>query len=101
MITDFWPYLLVMAGVTYLTRMLPLMLVRKKIKNRFLRSFFYCLPYSVLTAMTLPGILYATGSMLSAAAGLLVASFLAYRGKSVMTVAMSACLMVFLVQMIF
>ncbi len=101
MITDFWPYLFVMAGVTYLTRMLPLMLVRKKIRNRFLRSFFYCLPYSVLTAMTLPGILYATGSMLSAAAGLAVSSFLAYRGKSVMTVAMSACITVFLVQMIF
>ena len=100
MITDFWPYLLVMAGVTYLTRMLPLMLVRKKIKNRFLRSFFYCLPYSVLTAMTLPGILYATGSMLSAAAGLGVSSFLAYRGKSVMTVAISACVTVFMVQLI-
>ena len=57
----FLPYLLVMAGVTYLIRDLPLVLVRKKIKNRFLQSFLYYIPYTVLSAMTFPAILYATG----------------------------------------
>lgn len=63
-----------MAGVTYLVRMLPLVLVRGKIKNRFVRSFLYYVPYSVLTAMTLPGILFSTGSIISAAVGTLVAA---------------------------
>ena len=99
MIQDFWPYLLVMAGVTYLTRMVPLMLFRKKIQNPFLRSFFYCLPYAVLAAMTLPGALYATGSVGSAAAGLAVAMYCAYQGKSIMTVALSACIVVFAVSL--
>ena len=61
-----------MAGVTYLIRVIPLVLVRKKIKNRLLNSFLYYIPYTVLAAMTFPAILYATGSMISAVAGLVV-----------------------------
>ena len=68
----FLPYLIVMAGVTYLIRVIPLVLVRKKIKNRLLNSFLYYIPYTVLAAMTFPAILYATGSMISAVAGLVV-----------------------------
>ena len=52
----FFLYLLVMAGVTYLIRMLPLVLCRKKIENRFIRSFLYYIPYAVLSAMTIPAI---------------------------------------------
>ena len=71
----FW-YLLVMAGVTYLTRMLPLTLLQKKIRNRRLQSFLYYVPYACLSAMTFPAILSATESPVSAAAALVVALFL-------------------------
>lgn len=95
----FIPYLLVMAGVTYLIRALPLVLVRKKIKNRFLQSFLYYIPYAVLSAMTFPAILYATGSRISAWAGLIVAVTLAFYKKSLIVVATGACLAVLLIEM--
>lgn len=95
----FLPYLLVMAGVTYLIRALPLVLVRKKIKNRFLQSFLYYIPYTVLSAMTFPAILYATGSKISAWAGLITAVVLAFYRKSLIVVATEACLAVLLVEM--
>lgn len=91
---NFFIYLAVMAGVTYLVRMLPLVLVRKKIENRFIRSFLYYVPYSVLTAMTLPAIFFSTGSILSAALGTLVATLLAFFRKSLITVAVAAALTV-------
>ena len=87
----FLPYLLVMAGVTYLIRALPFVLVNKKIENRFLNSFLYYIPYPVCTAMTFPAILYATGNIPSAGAGLVVAVFLAFRRKSLLIVAVGAC----------
>lgn len=83
-------YLLVMAGVTYLVRMLPLVLVKKKITNRFLLSFLHYIPYAVLTVMTVPAALYATGSEITAGAGLVVALILAWRRKSLITVALGA-----------
>ncbi len=96
----FLPYLLVMAGVTYLIRVIPFVLINKKIENRFLNSFLYYIPYTVLAAMTFPAILYATGNMLSAVAGLLAAIFIAYRGKGLLTVAVGACSAVFLTEII-
>ena len=71
-------YILVMAGVTYLIRMLPLVLVRKKIENRFLLSFLYYIPYAVLSAMTVPAIFYSTGSIPTAVAGTAAAVVLAF-----------------------
>lgn len=94
----FWPYLLVMAVTTYLTRALPLALFRRRIKSRFVRSFLMYVPYAVLAAMTLPGILYATGSTWTALAGLIVAVALAWMEKPLLTVAMCASLMVFVAQ---
>lgn len=70
---EFLLYLAVMAGVTYLIRMIPLALVHKKITNRFVLSFLYYVPYAVLSAMVVPAIFTATGSPLSAMAGFLVA----------------------------
>lgn len=87
----FFLYLLAMAGSTYLIRMLPLVLCKRKVKNRFVRSFLYYVPYAVLGAMTFPAMLYATESLLSAGAALLVAVLLAYRERSLLTVAASAC----------
>ncbi len=83
----FWLYLLVMAGVTYLVRMLPLVLVKKKIKNRFVLSFLHYMPYAVLTVMTIPTMFHATGSIWSALAGFAVGVLLAYFEKSLVTVA--------------
>ena len=94
----FLPYVLVMAVVTYLIRMLPLTVFRKKIKSRFIRSFLYYVPYAVLSAMTFPAILYATGSLPSACAALAVALILAWREKSLLTVAIFASAAAFLVQ---
>lgn len=84
---QFWLYLLVMAGVTYLVRVLPLILVKNKIKNRFILSFLHYMPYAVLAAMTVPAIFYATGSIWSAVAGLAVGVVLAFFEKSLLTVA--------------
>lgn len=94
----FLPYLAVMAGVTYLIRVIPFVLINKKIENRFINSFLYYIPYTVLAAMTFPAILYATGSMLSAAAGLFTSIFIAYKGKGLLTVAVGACFAVFAVE---
>lgn len=58
---NYYVYLLVMSLVTYLIRMIPFVLVKKKIKNRFLLSFLYYVPYAVLSVMTIPAIFYSTG----------------------------------------
>jgi branched-subunit amino acid transport protein len=99
---DFMPgfflYLLVMAGVTYLVRMLPMVLFRRKIENRYIRSFLYYMPYSVLSVMTVPAIFYSTGHITSAAAGFLVALLLALKKKSLITVAAFAALAVLIAE---
>ena len=87
----------VMAGVTYLIRMIPMMVFREKIKSRFIRSFLAYVPYAVLTAMTFPAIFSATGSTLSAAAGTIAALALAWFGRSLITVALGAAAVVYVV----
>ena len=93
-----YAYILVMAGVTYLIRMLPLTLFQKKIKSRFLRSFLYYVPYVTLSVMTFPAIIYATASPVSGAAALAVALFFAYKGKSLFQVSIAACAIVFILE---
>ena len=87
----FLKVVLIMAGVTYLIRMLPFVFVRGELKSRFLRSFLYYVPYAVLTAMTIPDIFTATGSSLSAWLGFAAAMLLSLMGKSLITVAAIAC----------
>ena len=99
-ILRFFLYLLVMAGVTYLVRMLPMVFCRKKIKSRFVRSFLYYVPYTVLAVMTVPGILYSTGSIASAGVGAVVAVLLAIFGRSLLTVAAGSALGVLIVEII-
>ena len=94
------PYLLVMAGVTYLIRAIPLALIQKKINNRFILSFLYYVPYTVLSSMTFPAILYATGNMISAAAGMVAAMLIALRTRSLVIVAAGACAAVLIVELI-
>ena len=91
-------YILVMAGVTYLIRVLPLTLIRKEIKNTYIRSFLYYVPYVTLSVMTFPAILTATASVWSAVIALVIAIFLAYRGKSLFVVSLAACTAVFLTE---
>ena len=93
-------YILVMAVVTYLIRMLPLAIWRKEITSPFVKSFLYYVPYACLAAMTFPAILSATESIISGAVGFAVALYLAYKEKSLLTVALFACGAVFVVERI-
>ena len=88
----------VMALVTYIPRMIPLTFMRRKITSRFVRSFLYYMPYAVLTAMTLPAILYSTSGMASALVGMGVAVILAYRDKGLLIVALGAVAAVFVTE---
>lgn len=90
--------ILIMAVTTYLIRALPLLLVRRKIRSRFLRSFLHYVPVACLTAMTFPAILYATDHVLSGAVGLIVAVLLALKNKSLVAVAVASCVCVFLTE---
>ncbi len=96
--TNIYLYILAMAATTYLIRALPLTLIKREIKSRFIKSFLYYVPYATLSAMTFPAILSATGSTVSAAIGFAVALVLAYRGKSLITVALIACAAVFIAE---
>ena len=90
----------VMALVTYLIRMLPLAVFRKKIENRFVLDFLYYVPYAVLTAMTIPSVFYSSSSILSAAAGFIVAVVLAFFERGLLTVAVCACAGVFVTELL-
>ncbi len=91
----FLVYLLVMAGVTYLIRMLPLAAIRGKVKSVFLQSFLYYVPYAVLGAMTFPAVFSATGSLPTALVGTVVALVLGWMEKGLLTVAVFACIAAF------
>ena len=91
-------YILVMAVTTYLIRAIPLTLLKKPIRSRFLRSFLHYVPTACLTAMTFPAILTATDHMISGAAGLLVGILLAFKNKSLIAVAVASCATVFVVE---
>lgn len=92
-------YILVMAIVTYLIRVLPLTLIRKEIKSKFIRSFLYYVPYVTLAVMTFPAILDATDSPMSALAALIVAIMIAWFGGSLFQVAVISCIVVFVLEL--
>ena len=89
-------YIAVMALVTYLIRTLPLTLVRREIKNVYVRSFLYYVPYVTLTVMTFPAILDATRSPWAGLAALGVGMILAWKGASLLKVAVACCAAVYL-----
>lgn len=97
---NFYIYLAVMAGVTYLIRMLPFVLVKNKIKNRFLQSFLHYIPYAVLAVMTVPAVFGATSYVISAVVGFVFAFILAYFEKSLLVVACAGCAGVFACEMV-
>lgn len=87
-----------MAGITYLIRMLPLTFFRKEIESNFVNSFFSYIPYAVLGAMTFPEVFYSTGNLISAVCGVIVAIFLSFKNKSMIIVSLSACGAVFITE---
>ncbi len=91
MTKGFLAYAMVMMLVTYLVRAVPFVLFRKKIANRFFRSFLHYIPYTVLAAMTFPAILTVTSSFAASALGMLCGILLAYRGKDLLTVSLVSC----------
>ena len=95
----FFLYLLVMAGVTYLIRMISLIAIKGKIKNKFILSFLDYIPYTVLAAMTVPAMFYAT-NIIPAAVGFLVAVILGLMEQSLVKVASFSCLGVLITELI-
>lgn len=98
---SFLKYLAIMAIVTYAIRMLPLVLIKKKITNTFIKSFLYYIPYAVLGAMTFPAIFYSTNGIIPASCGCIVAITLAWFEKSLLTVAAIASLTAFIAGIFF
>ena len=92
-------YILVMAATTYLIRVLPLTLIRKPIKSRFLKSFLYYVPYVTLAVMTFPAIMDATGSPISGLLALAAGLILAWLGAGLFPVAVSCCVIVFVAEL--
>ena len=93
-----WIAILVAAGVSLLVRVLPLTLIRRKITNRFLRSFLYYVPYATLAVMTFPAIIDAAGNPVAGIAALAVGGILAWFGAGLFPVALASCVTVFLTE---
>jgi len=91
-------YILIMAGVSFIIRVLPLTLIRKPITNRFLRSFLYYVPCVTLSVMTFPAIIHATGSVCSGAAALITGIILAWKNAGLLPVAAAACAVVLILE---
>ena len=89
-----------MAVATYIIRTLPLTLIRKEIKNVYVKSFLYYVPYVTLAVMTFPSILKATNSVWSGLMALIVAIFLAWRGKNMFQIAVASCIVVFVLELV-
>ncbi len=93
-------YILVMAWVTYLIRMIPFTVFRRKIKSNFIKSFLYYVPYTVLSAMTFPSIFYSTGEFYSALFGTVTALVLAFFKKPLIVVAILSAVVAFVTALI-
>lgn len=91
-------YILIMAGVTYAIRVLPLTLIRKQIKNKFIQSFLYYVPYVTLAVMTFPAIIEATQSPVAGLIALLIGIAAAWFGASLFQVAVMCCAVVFILE---
>lgn len=92
-------YILVCAGVSFLIRELPLTLIRRPIKNRFLRSFLFYVPYVTLAVMTFPSIVQATSSPIAGLAALVLGIAAAWLGANLFQVALSCCAVVLLLEL--
>ena len=93
-------YILVMAGVTYLIRMLPLALAKKEITNPFVKSFLFYVPYACLAAMTFPDIFYSTGHLISGIVATIIIIYASYKELSLIQVACIGCFVVVMIELI-
>ncbi len=96
---NIWIYIAVMAGVTFLIRVLPLTVIRKRIKNRFFNSFLYYVPYVTLAVMTFPAIVHATQSTWSGIAAMAVGVLAAWLGADLFKTAVACCVTVFVLEL--
>ena len=96
--SKYLPYILTMAITTYLIRMIPLTFFQKELKSPFIKSFLFYVPYAVLGAMTFPAIFTASQNLIPSLAGTIVA--LAYKEKGLLTVAIGACIAVYITELI-
>ena len=92
-------YIAIMALVSYCIRVLPLTLIRKPIKNRFIQSFLYYVPYVTLAVMTCPAIVHATQSPVAGAAALVIGIVAAWWGASLFQVAVACCAVVLVIEL--
>lgn len=99
-LNEYFIYLIIMVGVTYLIRVIPFVAIRKKIKNNFILSFLYYIPYTVLASMILPASLFVTGSIVSSICGLVIAVLFSLKGKSLTFVAAASCLSVLIIELL-
>ncbi len=95
-----WLYILIAFAVIYAIRVLPLTLIRKPLRSRFLRSFLYYVPYVTLAVMTFPAIVEATQVPIAGVAALIAGAAVAFFGGSLLTVAATCCGVVFLLEWI-
>ena len=92
-------YIAVMAAVSYAIRVLPLTLIRKPIRNRFLQSFLYYVPDVTLAVMTFPAIIHATQTPISGAVALVVGAAAAWLGAGLFPVSVLCCVLVFVIEL--
>ena len=97
---NIWIYIFIMALVTYIIRVLPLTLIRRRIKNKFIRSFLYYVPYVTLSVMTFPAILYVTKFKLAGGIALVVGIILAWNKKSLFAVTVFYCISVLITEFV-
>ena len=95
-----WMYIAVMSVVSYILRFLPITLIRRKIKNRFIRSVLYYLPYVTLSVMTVPSIFYITTNPIAGIAALVAAVIISWLSGNLLLSALGSCMAVFLVSLI-
>ncbi len=92
-------YIIVTALVSYTIRVLPLTLIRRPIKNKFIQSFLYYVPYVTLAVMTFPAILHATQNPISGAVALAAGIVAAWFGAGLFPVSVICCLLVFIIEL--
>lgn len=88
-------YIIIMAVITYATRVIPIVMMKKQIESPFIKSFLHYVPFAVLSAMTFPSILYSTGNLITGILGLIIGMALAYIDSGLMTVATFTVLFVY------
>ena len=98
---NIYMYIFVMFAVTYLIRVLPLTLIRKPIRSRFIHSFLFYVPYVTLAIMTFPDIVQATSAPVAGLLALVAGVALAWSGRSLLTVAVACCAVVYILEMFF